>query len=160
MSLLAYNGVRIDEAPRADVVDYTYQRGHRVLRVMRKGDRTSAEPLVSPTVRALDAYLDDDPWLALSSSTAPRPDVLPTRPPSGRCALSKDHITPTEEHLPGEQAAGCIRLSSRWRNRRGSAALARRFRRHLPSRHRDIGRPVPQSVLRDRLFTARRAASS
>ncbi len=37
VSLLAYNGVRIDEALAADVGDYTYQRGHRVLRTTRKG---------------------------------------------------------------------------------------------------------------------------
>jgi len=59
VSLLAYNGVRIDEALRADVADYTYQRGHRVLRITCKGGRTSTEPLAPPTVRALDTYLDD-----------------------------------------------------------------------------------------------------
>jgi len=58
VSLLAYNGVRIDEALRADVADYTYQRGHRVLRITRKGGRGSTEPLAPPTVRALDAYLE------------------------------------------------------------------------------------------------------
>jgi len=58
VSLLAYNGVRIDEALRADVADYTYQRGHRVLRITRKGGRSSTEPLAPPTVRALDAYLE------------------------------------------------------------------------------------------------------
>jgi len=60
VSLLAYNGVRIDEALRADVADYTYQRGHRVLRITRKGGRSSTEPLAPPTVRVLDAYLDED----------------------------------------------------------------------------------------------------
>lgn len=60
MSLLAYNGVRIDEALSADVGDYTHQRGHRVLRIVRKGGRTATEPLAPPTVRALDAYLETD----------------------------------------------------------------------------------------------------
>lgn len=60
VSLLAYNGMRIDEALRADVADYTYQRGHRVLRITRKGGRTATEPLAPPTVRALDAYLHDE----------------------------------------------------------------------------------------------------
>jgi len=64
VSLLAYNGVRIDEALRADVVGYTYQRGHRVLRITRKGGRSSTEPLAPPTVRTLDAYLDADHPLA------------------------------------------------------------------------------------------------
>ena len=61
VSLLAYNGVRIDEALSADVADYTHQRGHRVLRITRKGGRTSTEPLAPPTVRALDRYLDAHP---------------------------------------------------------------------------------------------------
>jgi integrase/recombinase XerD len=56
ITLLAYNGVRLDEALSADVSDYTYQRGHRVLRIVRKGGKTSTEPLAPPTVRALDAY--------------------------------------------------------------------------------------------------------
>ncbi len=64
VSLLAYNGVRIDEALRADVAGYTSQRGHRVLRITRKGGRSSTEPLAPPTVRALDAYLDADHPLA------------------------------------------------------------------------------------------------
>ncbi len=58
VSLLACNGVRIDEALRADVAGYTYQRGHRVLRITRKGGRSSTEPLAPPTVRVLDAYLE------------------------------------------------------------------------------------------------------
>jgi integrase/recombinase XerD len=60
VTLLAYNGIRIDEALSADVGDYTYQRGHRVLRIVRKGDRAATEPLAPPTVRALDAYLAAD----------------------------------------------------------------------------------------------------
>ncbi len=59
LTLLAYNGLRIDEALAADVPDYTYQRGHRVLRITRKGGAVSTQPLAAPTVRALDAYLDD-----------------------------------------------------------------------------------------------------
>lgn len=59
VSLLAYNGVRIDEALAADVADYSYQRGHRVLRITRKGGNKSTEPLAPPTVRALDAYLEE-----------------------------------------------------------------------------------------------------
>ena len=60
VSLLGYNGVRIDEALSTDVADYTYQRGHRVLRIVRKGGRTATEPLAPPTVRALDTYLEAD----------------------------------------------------------------------------------------------------
>ena len=60
VSLLTYNGVRIDEALAADVSDYTYQRGHRVLRIVRKGGKAATAPLNPITVRALDAYLADN----------------------------------------------------------------------------------------------------
>lgn len=45
MSLLAYNGVRIDEVLSANIVDYTYQRGHRLLRIIGKDGRASTERL-------------------------------------------------------------------------------------------------------------------
>jgi integrase/recombinase XerD len=59
VALLADNGVRIDEALSADVDYYTYQRGHQVLRVRRKGGRDAIVPLAPPTVRAIEDYLDD-----------------------------------------------------------------------------------------------------
>ena len=37
VALLAYNGLRIDEVLSANVDDYRYQHGHRVLRIVRKG---------------------------------------------------------------------------------------------------------------------------
>ena len=59
MTLLAYNGLRIDEALGADVEDYRFQRGHRVLRVRRKGNKVSMQPLAPVTANAIDAYLAD-----------------------------------------------------------------------------------------------------
>lgn len=59
LTLLAYNGLRINEALATDVAHYTYQRGHRVLRITRKGGTSSTQPLAAPTVRALDTYLGD-----------------------------------------------------------------------------------------------------
>jgi len=54
VSLLVYNGLRIDEALRCDVEDFTYQRGHRVLRITRKGGRASTEPLSPVVSRVLE----------------------------------------------------------------------------------------------------------
>jgi integrase/recombinase XerD len=54
VSLLVYNGLRIDEALRCDVDDLTYQRGHRVLRITRKGGRASTEPLSPVVSRVLE----------------------------------------------------------------------------------------------------------
>lgn len=76
VSLLTYNGVRIDEALAADVSDYTYQRGHRVLRIVRKGGKAATAPLNPITVRALDAYLADEHpmagWLFLDRTKSKR----------------------------------------------------------------------------------------
>jgi len=53
VSLLIYNGLRIAEALRCDVEDVTYQRGHRVLRIVRKGGAGATEPLAPIVVRVL-----------------------------------------------------------------------------------------------------------
>ena len=58
-TLLVYNGLRIDEALACDVTSLTYHRGHRALRITRKGGSASTEPL-APIV--------------------PRPAGLPRRP--------------------------------------------------------------------------------
>ncbi len=59
ITLLAYNGLRVDEALSRDVEHLGHQLGHRVLRVTRKGGRDALEPLSPPVERALDAYLGD-----------------------------------------------------------------------------------------------------
>jgi integrase/recombinase XerD len=58
IGLLVLNGLRIAEALGADVRDYGHDRGHRVLRIVRKGGKAARVPLAPPVVRSLDAYLD------------------------------------------------------------------------------------------------------
>src|SRR3954454_20725010 len=58
VSVLTFCGLRISEALGADVRDYGHDRGHRVLRVTRKGGKAARVPLAPPVVRALDTYLD------------------------------------------------------------------------------------------------------
>lgn len=58
VGLLVLNGLRISEALGADVRDYGHDRGHRVLRVTRKGGKAARVPLAPPVVRSLDAYLE------------------------------------------------------------------------------------------------------
>ena len=57
ITLLAYNGLRIDETLSRDVSHLGHQLGHRVLRISRKGGRDALEPLSPPVERTLDAYL-------------------------------------------------------------------------------------------------------
>lgn len=57
ISLLALNGLRIDEALARDVGDLDVERGHRVLRLVRKGGQRATAVLSAPTVHAIDEYL-------------------------------------------------------------------------------------------------------
>ena len=59
VSLLVYNGLRIDEALACDVTSLTYHRGHQALRITRKGGRASTEPLAPIVLRPLQDYLGD-----------------------------------------------------------------------------------------------------
>ncbi|MBW3615517.1 MAG: tyrosine-type recombinase/integrase [Actinobacteria bacterium] len=56
-SLLALNGLRISEALGADVDDLDYERGHRTLKILRKGGKHAVIPLAPRTSRALDLYI-------------------------------------------------------------------------------------------------------
>lgn len=55
LSLLALNGLRVSEACGADVTSLGHERGHRVLRITRKGGKHQLVPLAPPTASAVDA---------------------------------------------------------------------------------------------------------
>jgi integrase/recombinase XerD len=55
--LLLHNALRVDELARTDVADLGHDRGHRVLRLTRKGGRRAAAPLAPATAAAVDGYL-------------------------------------------------------------------------------------------------------
>ena len=59
ITLLALNGLRVGEALSRDVEHLTYDFGHRVLELTRKGGKRSTEALAPATSRALEAYLGD-----------------------------------------------------------------------------------------------------
>ena len=57
--LLALNGLRISEALGAQVDDLDYERGHRTLKIVRKGGKHVTIPLAPRTSRAVDLYLGE-----------------------------------------------------------------------------------------------------
>jgi len=57
--LLGLNGLRVSEALGADVENLSTERGHRVLRIKRKGGRTATVPLALRTADAVEAYVGD-----------------------------------------------------------------------------------------------------
>ncbi|ONH34296.1 integrase [Protofrankia sp. BMG5.30] len=58
IGLLAGNGLRVGEVLAADVDDLDVERGHRVLRIVRKGGKRATVPLAPSVAHAIDAYLD------------------------------------------------------------------------------------------------------
>jgi integrase len=56
---LAFNGLRITEALSRDVDHLAYNKGHRVLRIERKGGKRATTRLAPPVVRVLDAYIGE-----------------------------------------------------------------------------------------------------
>jgi integrase len=58
-SLLALNGLRISEALGVDVEHLSVERGHRTLRVVRKGGKQVTIPLAPRTARAIDLAIGE-----------------------------------------------------------------------------------------------------
>ena len=54
LSLLALNGLRVSEATGADIEQLGLERGHRTLRIIRKGGKIVIVPLAPRTARAVD----------------------------------------------------------------------------------------------------------
>jgi integrase/recombinase XerD len=59
VALLGLNGLRISEALAADVCGLGYERGHRTLRIVRKGGKVAVAPLAPRTAAAVDALVGD-----------------------------------------------------------------------------------------------------
>src|SRR5436190_6758775 len=82
VSALLYTGARVSELLGADVEDLGADRGHRVLRVRRKGGKIQALALPAPAAARIDAYLAgrDDvtalPAVPGGAAAAPRRRVL------------------------------------------------------------------------------------
>jgi site-specific recombinase XerD len=57
--LLGLNGLRVSETLGADVDNLETERGHRVLRVTRKGGSQAPIPLAPRTTEAVDSYVGD-----------------------------------------------------------------------------------------------------
>lgn len=59
VALLVLNGLRISEALERTVTDLDFDRGHRILRIVRKGGKRSKAPVTAAAVRALEAYIGE-----------------------------------------------------------------------------------------------------
>lgn len=58
-SLLALNGLRTFEALDADIDKLEFERGHRTLKIVRKGGKAVIIPLAPRTSRALDLFMGE-----------------------------------------------------------------------------------------------------
>jgi len=52
--LLGLNGLRVSEACPTNIEDMAFERGHRVLRIVGKGNKPALIPLVPRTARTID----------------------------------------------------------------------------------------------------------
>jgi len=59
ITLLALNGLRISEALNANITDFSMERGHRTLAIVRKGAKHVTIPIAPRTSRALDLYIGE-----------------------------------------------------------------------------------------------------
>jgi integrase/recombinase XerD len=57
VTLLGLNGLRISEALAADITDLSHERGHRTLKLKRKGGKVAVAPLAPRTAAAVDALV-------------------------------------------------------------------------------------------------------
>jgi site-specific recombinase XerD len=59
VALLGLNGLRISEALASEVTDLGHDRGHRTLRIVRKGGKVAVAPLAPRTAAVVDALIGD-----------------------------------------------------------------------------------------------------
>ena len=59
--LLGLNRLRVSEACSANIEDLGFERGHRTLRIMGKGDKPALIPLVPRTARTVDLAVGERP---------------------------------------------------------------------------------------------------
>jgi site-specific recombinase XerD len=57
--LLGLNGLRVSEACSTNIEDLAFERGHRVLRIIGKGNKPATIPLVPRTARTIDLALGE-----------------------------------------------------------------------------------------------------
>jgi site-specific recombinase XerD len=57
--LLGLNGLRVSDACGANVEDLGWERGHRILRIVGKGDQPATVPLVPRTARTVDLAVSE-----------------------------------------------------------------------------------------------------
>jgi integrase/recombinase XerD len=57
--LLGLNGLRVSEACATNIEDLAFERGHRTLRILGKGNRPAVIPLVPRTARTIDLAIGE-----------------------------------------------------------------------------------------------------
>ncbi len=96
--LLLLNGLRVSEVCTAHVTDLSSERGHRVLKVARKGGRRDLVPLAPRTLSAVDEHLGGrtDGFLVLANDGGPLNRFQATRAIRrlSRAADITKHISP------------------------------------------------------------------
>ena len=140
ITLLALNGLRIDEALSRDVEHLTYDFGHRVLELTRKGAKRSTEALAPATARALEAYIGERTGAIFLDRTGKRM----TEPSAWRLVrrLARRAGLPAADRI----SRSCAQRHHRSAQRRGAVPRRPRLCRPCRPSYDSPLRPVPQQL--------------
>ena len=69
--LLGLNGLRVSEACETNIEDMAFERGHRVLRIIGKGNLPALIPLVPRTARTIDLVVGAATKVSSTSDSSP-----------------------------------------------------------------------------------------
>ena len=96
-ALLGLNGLRVSEACATNAEDLAFERGHRTLRIVGKGNKPAVIPLVPRVARTIDLALgerSEGPDLATTRRPTPRPAHRTSLGPLDRQASRLGHRPP------------------------------------------------------------------
>ena len=139
--LLGLNGLRVSEACATNIEDLGFERGHRTLRIVGKGNKPATVPLVPRTARTIDLAIGechDGPILRrrdgqrLDRRTEHLRDQPPDGPPVGHgstLASCMSGRTSTPQYV----AAGLRATISKARSRLSQSTIVKLPRYSLAS---------------------------
>ena len=96
--LLGLNGLRVSEACGANIEDMAFERGHRVLRIIGKGNKPALVPLVPRTARTIDLAIGER-----------RDGPHPARATTGNVSTGEPLTAGCDRSVRGRSSGWCIR---------------------------------------------------
>ena len=148
--LLGLNGLRVSEACGTNIEDLGFERGHRTLRIIGKGNQPATVPLVPRTARTLDLAIGERTAGPILRALRRRPPRRPHRLPLGAVDRHPGRARPR----PPAHAARRVH-HGRPRRRRPAARRPTCRPPRRPENHHRV-RPAPPELRPSRRLRRRR----